>query len=114
MGAATSAQNRLTDISHKTKNVFDPDALLGVNALPHNTQYEEQQKQNKNADELAKQQAADAAAAAAGAKPMAVRDQLFGDATNESGGITSTGNEADAGTPLGGARRRAARRVLVG
>lgn len=118
MGAVTAAQNRLTSLSHRTKNVFDPDALLGTNVLPHNAQYEEQQKQNRNAEDLAAQQAADASAASAaaanGAKPMAVRDQLYGAATNESGGVTASGNEADvAGTPLG-ARKRAARRVLVG
>lgn len=74
---------------------------------------DEAAKQKKNAQELADQQAADAAAAAEGAKPMAVRDQLFG-ASASADQVTSTGNEADsAGTPLG-ARRRAARRVLVG
>jgi hypothetical protein len=105
----------MTDLAQRSPGkVLDPDAALGINALPHNAQYEEQQKQNKNAEELKAQQAADAAAAANGAKPMAVRGQLYGAATNESGGITASGNEADlAGTPLG-ARRRAASRVLVG
>lgn len=112
MGAATAAQNRLTSLSHRTKNIFDPDALLGTNVLPHNAQYEEQQKQNKNAADLAAQQAADAAAAAEGPKPMAVRDQLYSSAS--AGDVTASGNDVGTGESLIGPKRRAARRVLVG
>lgn len=113
MSGLGATQKKLTDLAHKVPGA-DPDATLGINALPHNAQYEEQKKQDKNARDLADQQAADAAAAAEGAKPMAVRDQLYGPSTGADQ-VTASGNETDlAGTPLGGARRRAARRVLVG
>jgi hypothetical protein len=122
MSGLGSVQNKMTGMSRKgvIGRSLDPvttlDRALGTNVLPHNTQYDAEQKQKSNADDLANQQAADAAAAAQGPQSMAVRSQLFSSATNDSGGVTASGNEADmAGVPLGAARRpRAARRVLVG
>jgi hypothetical protein len=113
MSALTATQNKLTSIAQKSPGkILDPDAALGINALPHNAQLQEQQKQNKNAEELKAQQAADAAAAAQGAQPMAVRDQLYNSAS--AGDVTASGNDLGTGEPLIGPRRRAARRVLVG
>jgi hypothetical protein len=93
---------------------MDP-VLQDRGIFPHDTQYDEAQKQKQNADTLAAQQAADAAAAGKGPEPMAVRDQLIRP-TASADEVTSSGNEADtAGIPLGSARKvRAARRVLVG
>lgn len=120
MSGIGAVQNKMTGISRKgvIGRSLDPvttlDRALGTNVLPHNTQYDEQQKQQSNADDLAHQQAADAAAAARGPESMAVRDQLFNPSTGADQ-VTSSGNEADIpGTALGGSRRRAARRVLVG
>jgi hypothetical protein len=118
MSALGSVQKKMTDISHSgvIGRSLDPastiDRATGANIMPHDAQYAEQEKQNKNATDLAAQQAADAAAAAEGSKPMAVRDQLYNSAS--AGDVMASGNETGTGEPLVGPRRRAARRVLVG
>lgn len=68
------------------------------------------------ADEAAQQQAAtDSAAANAGPKPVALRDQFFADQAGAAGALRS-GNESDiAGTSLfSGLRKRGASRALYG
>jgi len=113
--SASGAQNRLTSLSKKTKNVFDPDALLGINALPHNAQYEDQKKQDERGRVLAAQQADDAANAAKGPQDVALRESLFGDVAS-AGSALRTGNSADVAgySPAAPRRRSAASRSLTG
>jgi len=111
MSGLGAAQTKLTSLDKKTKNVFDPDALSGANILPHNAQYEDQQRQDQNARNLAAQQTADAAAASTGPQNVALRDSLL-PPPDDAAGVTGTGGMQ--GTSLmNRTARRAASRALV-
>jgi hypothetical protein len=98
----------MTEFSRRNRftNALDLDSQLGINIMPHNTQYNEQQEANRRAEELAAQQAADAAEASQGPQAMGLRPQSAGSPVT-AGGV--------AGESLYQPRRRsAARRSITG